>query len=65
MMMGYKTRKKRLRGTTSSVTAQRAATPSPKGDGLSGSHFRGTGVLRSQNRVLTEGALIPLSLFPE
>ena len=33
MMMGYKTRKKRLRGTTSSVTAQRAATPSPKGEG--------------------------------
>lgn len=30
MMAGYKTRKKRLRGTTSSVTARRAAPPSPE-----------------------------------
>lgn len=32
-MTGYKTRKKRLRGTTSSVTAQRAAPPSAQGHG--------------------------------
>lgn len=31
MMAGYKTKRKRLRGTTSSVTARRAAPPSPKG----------------------------------
>lgn len=34
MMAGYKTRRKRLRGTTSSVTARRAAPPSPPGEGL-------------------------------